>query len=181
VGFIGWRFLLLAGEAHFHLRECMNGLVTTRIFQSDDLRALYAIEDACFEASVRFSRGLMRRLAGDEACRTWLGIVDGVRVGFAIVGVSGKDDLVEAGSAYLWTIEVLPAFRRMGVAGALLRRVEESAADAGCLAVELHVAEENGGALGLYERAGFERVGVVKEYYGRGKDGFHLRKSVLRS
>ena len=152
--------------------------VTTRLFEAGDLRALYAIEEACFDVSVRFSRGLMRSLAEHATTRTWLGIVDGVRVGFAIVGVSGRDELVEPGSAYIWTIEVLPAFRRMGVAGALLRRVEESAQEAGCVAVELHVSETNGGAQGLYERAGYGRVGVIAEYYGRGENAFRYMKRV---
>ena len=153
-----------------------SGKVTTRLFAADDLRALYAIEEACFEASVRFSRGLMRALSEDSDCRAWIGLVDGVRVGFAIVGLSGKDDLVEPGSAYLWTIEVLPAFRQMGVARALLERVEASARDAGCRAVQLHVADGNAGALGLYEWAGYERVGVVTDYYGIGQNGLFYAK-----
>src|SRR6266700_3513787 len=37
--------------------------VETRLFTDGDLRALYAIEEACFEPAVRFSRGLTRSLA----------------------------------------------------------------------------------------------------------------------
>ena len=152
--------------------------VTTRLFEAQDLRALCAIEEACFEAPARFSRGLMRSLAEHGTTRTWLGIVNGVRVGFAIVGISGKDDLVEAGSAYIWTIEVLPAFRRLRVAGALLERVEDSSDEAGCLAVELHVAEGNDGAVGLYERAGYTRLGMVQGYYGPCENAFRYRKGL---
>ena len=155
--------------------------VTVRRYVAEDLRALYAIEEACFEPQVRFSRALMRSLAADPDCRIWVGIVDGVRAGFAIVGVKGPEQykgLVEAKAAYLWTIEVLPGFRRMGVAAALMSRVEESAREAGCLAIELHVMRENLDAVALYEGAGYVRVGVEVGFYGRGKDGLRYRKPI---
>ena len=171
-------------------------MVTTRLFQAADLRALYAIEEACFEAPVRFSRALMRSLAEDVRCRTWLGIVDAVRVGFAIVGLAGQNDfssvagmsaagsreteLVGPAAAYIWTIEVLPAFRRIGVARELLMRVEESAREARSAAVELHVAGTNLSALRLYEQAGYQRMSVVREYYGRGEDALLYRKWLSR-
>ena len=147
--------------------------VTTRLFEVPDLRALYAIEEACFEPAVRFSRSLMRSLAHDPNCRTWLGIVDNVRVGFAMVRLEGEDD---PSTAYIWTIEVLPAFRRIGVARALLMRVEESAQEAGCAAIELHVSERNVDGVALYEAAGYVRMGVEPEYYGRREDAFRYRK-----
>ena len=147
--------------------------VTTRLFEAPDLRALYAIEEACFEPSVRFSRSLMRMLSHDPESRTWLGIVENVRAGFAIVGLKGDDD---RSAAYIWTIEVLPVFRRRGVARALLARMEESAREAGCTAIELHVAADNSEALALYEGFGFARSGVDREFYGRGSDAFRYRK-----
>ena len=115
----------------------------------------------------------MRSLANGPYCRTWLGIVDDVRVGFAIVGLSSEDD---PASAYIWTIEVLPAFRRRGVARQLLMRVEESAREANCTAIELHVSERNAAGLALYEAAGYVRTGVDAEYYGRREDAFRYRK-----
>jgi len=147
--------------------------VSTRLFEAPDLRALYAIEEACFEPSVRFSRTLMRNLAHDPNCRVWLGILDDVRVGFAIVGLCGEDDPT---AAYIWTIEVLPAFRRRGVARQLLLRVEESARQAECTAIELHVSERNADALALYAAAGYAQFGVEAGFYGRDEDGLRYRK-----
>jgi ribosomal-protein-alanine N-acetyltransferase len=147
--------------------------VTTRLFEAPDLRALYAIEEACFQPAVRFSRSLMRALAHAPDCRTWLALIDDVRVGFAIVGIQSEHDRE---AAYIWTIEVLPAFRRRGVARTLLKRVEESARDAGASAVDLHVSERNAEGLALYEAAGYSQVGVDVEYYGRREDAFRYRK-----
>lgn len=166
-------------------------MVTTRPYAPGDLPSLYAIENVCFEAPVRFSRALMWSLAHDTNCRTWLGIVDDVRVGFAIVSLqeqseaivdvlaaegAGVDGLAGGATAYLWTIEVLPAFRRMGVARQLLMRVEESAREAGCLAIELHVSERNPEAAALYEAAGYVRIGVDVGFYGREENAFRYRK-----
>jgi ribosomal protein S18 acetylase RimI-like enzyme len=147
--------------------------VTSRLFEVSDLRALYAVEEVCFAPPLRFSRGLMRSLAHDPNCRTWLGIVDNVRAGFAILGLSSEDD---PSAAYIWTIEVLPAFRRMGVARQLLARVEDSAREAGCSAIELHVSERNSDAVALYEGCGYVRFGVDAEFYGWGEDGLRYRK-----
>ena len=143
--------------------------MSIRLLEPGDLRALYAIEEACFEPAVRFSRSLMRSLTLDPACRTWLGILDDIRVGFAIVGLRGDTDPTVA---YIWTIEVLPAFRRRGVARQLLTGVESSAVEAGCAAIELHVSERNSDALALYERAGYLRLGTQPQYYGRREDAF---------
>ncbi len=145
----------------------MVSVVTSRLFEPSDLRALYAVEEVCFAPPLRFSRELMRSLTRDSVCRTWLGIVDNVRVGFAILGLSSEDD---PSVAYIWTIEVLPAFRRLGVARQLLARVEESAREASCSAIELHVSERNLDAVALYEDCGYVRFGVDAEFYGWGED-----------
>jgi len=147
--------------------------VTIRLFEPGDLRALYAIEEACFEPAVRFSRSLMRSLAADPDCRTWLGILDNIRVGFAIVGLHSDSDPT---AAYIWTIEVLPAFRRRGVARQLLAGVEWSAREAGSASIELHVSERNQDGIALYENSGYTRQGIQPQYYGRREDAFLYRK-----
>jgi ribosomal protein S18 acetylase RimI-like enzyme len=161
-----------AGSILFLVDDALT-VVKTRLFALDDLRALYAIEEACFEPEVRFSRSLMRSLAFSPDCRTWLGIIDEVRAGFAIAGLHSEDD---PHLAYIWTIEVLPAFRRMGIARALLSRLQESALQAECTALELHVSERNTDGLALYEAAGYQRIGLEQEYYGRNEDAFRYRK-----
>ncbi len=149
--------------------------VTSRLFVASDLAALYAIEEVCFEPQVRFSRSLMRSLAHGPENRTWLGIVNKLRVGFAMVGLRGEED---TSLAYIWTIEVLPAFRRMGVGRHLMERVEESARGAGCAAIALHVSERNTHALALYEANGYEHFGVETGFYGRGENAFRYRKTL---
>jgi ribosomal protein S18 acetylase RimI-like enzyme len=73
---------------------------------------------------------------------------------------------------------VLPIFRRRGVARQLLERVEQSAREADCSAIELHVAEKNPEAVALYENAGYQRIGREKAYYGRGEDALRYKKPI---
>jgi len=147
--------------------------VSCRLFLPEDLPALYAIEEVCFEAPVRFSRSLMRSLAYSGDTRTWLGLVDGIRAGFAIVGLYGEND---PNAAYIWTIEVLPGFRRLGIARSLLSHLEGSARSAGATSIELHVDERNRDAQSLYLGSGFFQVGVDPGFYGLDQDALCFRK-----
>jgi ribosomal-protein-alanine N-acetyltransferase len=150
--------------------------VTSRPFIPEDLPALYAIEEVCFDPPLRFSRSLMRSLAYDPDSRTWVAMMDNIRAGFAMIGLRGENNST---AAYIWTIEILPAFRRLGIANHLLDRLEESAREAGCAAIELHVAALNTSAVDLYERHGFLRTGAQVGFYGRGQDAFSYRKPLL--
>ena len=149
--------------------------VAARLFAASDLPAMYAIEEACFAPPLRFSRRLIRSLANDPNCRTWVGLAGQLQAGFAIVSLAGEDD---SSSAYIWTIEVLPAYRRRGVARQLLERLEQNACEAGCSVIELHVSVRNLEGITLYVSAGYELIGVQRSYYGPGEDGLHLRKTL---
>ena len=71
-----------------------------------------------------------------------------------------------AGEAEVLTLAVATAARRQGVAAALLAAaVELTHASANSMFLE--VAEDNRGAIGLYEKAGFEPVGRRAGYYAR--------------
>lgn len=152
-------------------------MINTRLFVQEDLEAVYAIEERCFAPPLRFSNGLLRMLAKSEMCRTWIALADGSVCGFAIVALLDEED---ADAAYLWTIEVLAEYRRLGVARRLLARVEESACGAGRLRVALHVDGSNTAGIALYERSGYVRTAVAKDFYGRDKDGFRYEKALRR-
>jgi ribosomal protein S18 acetylase RimI-like enzyme len=137
-----------------------------RPFRPDCFRALYAIEEICFQPPLRFSRAYMRRLVESADAATWIAEDGGEMAGFAIVEWGG-----EAGSiaAYIQTIEVAPARRGLGIGGELMRRVEQSALAAGAKSVWLHVDAENAGAIRLYEAHGYALEGKEANFYPRGR------------
>ncbi len=137
-----------------------------RLYQSEDFSALYAIEEACFEPPLRFSRSYMHHIVRSPGTATWIAAQDGQLAGFAIVEWPNQ---ASATAAYIQTLEVAPHQRRQGVGGELLRRVEASAQAAGAQLIWLHVDAENTPAIHLYETHGYLRQGREDHYYARGK------------
>jgi len=77
------------------------------------------------------------------------------------------------GEAELLNIAVDPAFRRRGVASALLQTLGVQAQGT----VFLEVAEPNTAAMALYRRLGWEQVGIRVGYYGQGTiNGIVMKK-----
>ena len=68
------------------------------------------------------------------------------------------------GEADITSVAVAPEYRRKGLALALIRRFEELLPD-DTEEVFLEVRESNAGAIALYEKCGFEKAGVRKNFY----------------
>jgi [ribosomal protein S18]-alanine N-acetyltransferase len=83
-----------------------------------------------------------------------------------------------AGEAEVLTLAVRPQARRRGLARALLDAALGIATPT-CEAAFLEVAEDNPGAVALYQGCGFERVGRRGGYYSR-RDGPAVAAIVMR-
>ena len=79
-------------------------------------------------------------------------------VGFCIVSVSADE-------AELYDIAVLPQYRGTGGAALLIDEALKKARALGALTVYLEVRESNARAIGFYEKHGFVRIGMRKNYY----------------
>jgi ribosomal-protein-alanine N-acetyltransferase len=94
-----------------------------------------------------------------------------------IVGYAGLCAVGDAGDVQ--TIAVRADHWGHGVGAALLTALLTEAADRGCTSVYLEVRADNERAQKLYERFGFERIGVRKRYYQpSGVDAIVMNKSV---
>ncbi|TDD63613.1 ribosomal-protein-alanine N-acetyltransferase [Actinomadura darangshiensis] len=83
--------------------------------------------------------------------------------GGEIVGYAGL--AAAGGQADVQTIGVRPDRRKDGIGAALLTELLDEAARRGSDSVFLEVRADNDSAHRLYERFGFERVGLRKRYY----------------
>jgi ribosomal protein S18 acetylase RimI-like enzyme len=66
---------------------------------------------------------------------------------------------------WIYTLAVDPAYRRRGIATALVRQVEGLLAERGCLKVNLQVLASNPQTVGFYQKLGYsveERVSMGK-------------------
>ncbi len=146
-----------------------------RHYMPEYFAALYAIEEVCFEPPFRFGRRYMKKLVDAPDSATWIAEGDDGMAGFAIVEWSHE---LHGVSAYIETIEVAPAFRRRGVAGNLMQRVEASARTAGATVLWLHVAAENAAAIRLYESHGFVYEGSEEHFYALDRGAHVYRKTI---
>jgi ribosomal-protein-alanine N-acetyltransferase len=90
-----------------------------------------------------------------------------------MVGFVAGDVRPREGLGWITTIGVLPAFRRRGIANALLASCEEQM---GMAVVRLCVRRSNLGAQQLYHKAGYNPAGVWERYYSDREDALVLQK-----
>ena len=130
--------------------------VTVRRACASDAAALAALENSCFSkpwSELALAEGLAR----DDA-RYFAADVDGNDVGYL-----GAHNVF--GDVSVTNIAVDPAFRRRGVASALLSALLTCAGEEGASRVLLEVRVSNDAAVRLYEKAGFHRLCVRSRFY----------------
>ena len=145
-----------------------------RAYQPDDFESLYEIDQACYEPEIAYSRPELRhymRFPGPECV---VAEVEGKAVGFCLAAS-------EKGAGYIITMDVLAAYRRRGIASALLESVEQRLAARQVREVWLETATDNNAAIAFWQRRGYRKRGVRKDYYPGGRDAFTMRKSLDRS
>ena len=128
--------------------------MTIRRLDAAALPAAAEIEKACF--SVPWTEGM---LAGELAEGLYLGAFEGE----TLVGYCGMRSVLDEG--YINNVAVLPAFRRRGIARALLTELEKNAE--GLAFLTLEVRESNLAAQALYVSLGYLPVGRRPRYYER--------------
>ncbi len=133
-----------------------------RLYRPSDFPQLYAIELACFQPPIRFSRRYMHQLIANPDSATWIAEEEDQMTGFAIADWSTHATQT---IAYIQTLEVAPAHRNRGIATELLHRLETSAIAAGAHILWLHVAETNAPAIRLYQSHGFQPQSREENYY----------------
>jgi ribosomal-protein-alanine N-acetyltransferase len=145
---------------------------TLRMGRPADVPAMYALDLVCFEEPFRFDLKAMRRFALRAGAIVVVAKAAGKLVGFVIV------HLERGRLAYVVTLDVAPAFRRMGLASALMSEAENEALQCGADRLGLHVFTGNAAATDFYERLGFRRVELVSDFYRSGLDAWTYLKSL---
>ncbi|MCR5075985.1 MAG: ribosomal protein S18-alanine N-acetyltransferase [Ruminococcus sp.] len=102
-------------------------------------------------------------------------IMEGDRIAALLSGYTA------VGEADITSVAVHPDFRRRGYALALMKRFEELL-PAGTEDIFLEVRESNAGAIALYEKCGFERLSVRKNFYTLPRENaVVMRKTIIVS
>jgi len=111
----------------------------------------------------------IEREFGDSLARYFVAVYrPGGETGCArVAGYCGYWSVV--GEAHITNIAVHPEHRGHGVGAGLIKAMQDDIIALGHSSATLEVREDNGAAIRLYERHGFERAGRRKKYYDHGK------------
>ena len=98
----------------------------------------------------------------------WLVAVEGDQT----VGYVGSQTVLDESD--MMNIAVSPDFRRQGIAQMLVNALVEALARKGSHSLTLEVRASNDPAKQLYEKLGFQQVGIRKNYYRNPKEDAHI-------
>ena len=122
----------------------------------EDFEELYASERVCFGEP--WTEEMLRAELENPLTVLVCERVDGKLAAFAI----GR---VVTDEAELLRIGTLPEYRGRGIAKSLLERLHGKMREKGAAVCFLEVRSRNAAAISLYEKSGYERISVRRDYY----------------
>lgn len=140
------------------------GLALLNALKEADLDHVDALEKRCFDSPWprdAYARELHNPFSFYKAIRsTEAGKTAGLAPILAYGGchVLGED-------AHIMTVAAHPDYRRCGLAEWIMLALLTDAVERAAAAVHLEARESNRAAIGLYEKLGFEQVGLRRNYY----------------
>ena len=141
-----------------------------REIQEADIPILAELEKECFAqpwSEESFRGALNARITAFFICEE-----DG-----EILGYGGVQCLPPEGA--ITNIAVRVGARRRGIGNGLVNQIAAHCAGACITGITLEVRESNTKATQLYEKCGFERLGVRKNFYARPRENAVIMRKIL--
>ncbi len=151
------------------LSPTQGGAVAIQPATLRDLNDLRRLEKACFTLDAWPLLDLIAVLTFPAVVRL-KAVADDFMVGFIAGDVRNTQNL-----AWIATLGVLPEYQRRGIGRALLEACEAALP---VPRVRLSVRVDNKPAIHLYQRNGYQRVGLWPRYYNGGVDALILEKQL---
>ena len=150
----------------------MNGLVIERA-EREDLNTLYEIERECFPDN-SFPKTFLKYLIIQHNSVFLKAKVHGAIIGF-IVGIIQ----VPYSIGRIYSLDIKPEFRGKGAATGLLQALETEFKLRGVTFSILEVDAKNTEALNLYQKFGYKPKRILKNYYGKNRNGIKMTKKLV--
>lgn len=139
-----------------------------RLASAAELQELVNLENTCFKSDRISSRSFRYFLTKSQA-EIW--VIGSPVVAYGLVLFHRGTSL-----ARIYSLAVNPSERGKGLAKHLMQAMEASALKHKALFIRLEVADDNLGALNLYQSLGYEPIRRLHHYYEDGHDGIRLEK-----
>ena len=140
-----------------------------------DLPNIIALEQKCFETEIAYTPQQLKYLLTKAHGNCIIETIEQTLRGFIIVLYKNKTRV-----AGVETLNVDPSFQGLGIGRKLLQAAEEDMFPRDIQKVRLEVSVGNQGAIRLYERAGFQIVAFLPNFYRylhhRTYDAFRMAK-----
>ncbi len=143
-----------------------------RIAKKEDLDALLYLEEICFKEE-KFNKKQLGYLLNKAKSYVLVASVEDIITGSMIILLRPK-----ILAARVYSLNVHPEYRRMGIASLLMDTGLGFLRDGGFRKVTLETGINNRAALNLYISKGFSVDNVLRHYYKNGGDALHLIKKL---
>ena len=140
----------------------------------EDFPALWKIDQACFPPGIAYQLqdllhwmrqpGAFAIVAEDER--------SGRIAGFTLART------VRHRQGHIVTIDVLPEYRRMGVATTLMELAHTRLKESGATTVELETSVENAAGIAFYHKLGYQTADRLRRYYLNRLDAWRMTKEL---
>jgi ribosomal-protein-alanine N-acetyltransferase len=150
----------------------MTARARIRSARAADLDALVELEHQTFTTD-RVSRAQYRRHIAGTTAAVLVAEHDARMVASAVVFFRRGSD-----GARLYSVAVSDRARGQGIGDILVGAAEQAARHRGSRRIYLEVRHGNTGAIRLYERRGYRRIGAIPEFYEDGEDAWRYQKDL---
>lgn len=130
--------------------------ITIEKMDKSHISAIAEIERECF--STPWSENALSEELENPNSRFFVAVI-----GDKVIGYGGMHSVI--GENYIDNIAVTSSYRKMGVATEILQQLVKTAENENGDFISLEVRESNEAAISLYEKSGFARVGVRRNFY----------------
>jgi ribosomal protein S18 acetylase RimI-like enzyme len=145
--------------------------MTIRQYEPHDFAALYKLDQACFPAGIAYSKTMLRYFLTQPGAECLVALDSAKIVAFLLCEENPP-------LAHIVTLDVAESHRRHGVGTALMREGEAHLMFRGVHTVLLETATTNEAGIAFWERHGYRKEAVLKNYYPGRLDAFEMRKKL---
>jgi [ribosomal protein S18]-alanine N-acetyltransferase len=142
--------------------------ILLRGIRPDDFESLHALDKACFDPGISYSRSELRAFLRLPTLEGAVAEAGGAIAGFVI------SYRAPGNVGHVITLDVAADLRRSGVGRALLTEAMDRLARRGVRRYRLEVDAANAPAIAFYESFGFRESRRLPDYYGGGRPGIEM-------